>query len=114
MTGDNGHGAMYALFKPANWNGDVVYYAHGIVDAALPIALPTGDGFPDLRDALGGLGYAVAYSSFSENGWAVKDGVESTHELRALVSRNFGRPNRSFSSSTLRLLNCTLGENYNN
>ena len=100
VTGDNGHGAMYALFKPANWNGDVVYYAHGIVDAALPIALPTGDGFPDLRDALGGLGYAVAYSSFSENGWAVKDGVESTHELRALVSRNFGRPNRSYLAGT--------------
>ena len=84
ITGETGPGAQYAFFVPANWNGTVVYYAHGIVDAALPVALPTGDGFPDVRDALGALGYAVAYSSFSENGWAVKDGAESTHKLRGL------------------------------
>ena len=91
LTGSTGSCALYAFFVPTNWNGDVVYYAHGIVDAALPVALPTGDGFPDLRDALGQLGYAVAYSSFSENGWAVKDGVESTHQLREVFAKSVGK-----------------------
>lgn len=100
LTGQTGDGALYAFFVPVNWNGDVVYYAHGIVDAALLVALPTGDGFPDLRDALGALGYAVAYSSFSENGWAVKDGVESTHQLRGLFNAQVGRPARSFITGT--------------
>ena len=100
ITGETGPGALYAFFVPNNWNGDVVYYAHGIVDAALPISLPTGDGFPEVRDALGPLGYAVAYSSFSENGWAVKDGAESTHKLRGLFSNEVGKPNRSFLMGT--------------
>ncbi len=100
LTGQTGNGATYAFFVPINWNGDVVYYAHGIVDAAMPVSLPTGDGFPDLRDALGGLGYAVAYSSFSENGWAVKDGVESTHQLRGLFNAQVGKPAHSFIAGT--------------
>jgi predicted esterase len=100
ITGQTSSGALYAMFVPQSWNGDVVYYAHGIVDAALPIALPEGDGFPDLRDALGALGYAVAYSSFSENGWAEKDGVSSTHELRELFKKNVGKSNRSYLVGT--------------
>lgn len=100
ITGQTGPGALYAFFVPANWNGDVVYYAHGIVDAALPISLPSGDGFPDVRDALGAMGYAVAYSSFSENGWAVKDGAASTHQLRGLFTAAVSKPTRSFLMGT--------------
>lgn len=99
ITGEQA-GALYAFFVPTNWNGDVVYYAHGIVPAAQPIALPTGDGFPDVRDALGQLGYAVAYSSFSENGWAVKDGAQTTHQLRGLFTSQVGKPRRSFLLGT--------------
>ena len=100
ITGETKPGALYAFFVPNNWNGDVVYYAHGIVDAALPVALPTGDGFPDVRDALGALGYAVAYSSFSENGWAVKDGAQTTHQLRGIFTAAVGNPRRSFLMGT--------------
>lgn len=100
ITGQTGAGALYAFFVPGNWNGDVVFYAHGIVDAALPVSLPTGDGFPDLRDALGARGYAVAYSSFSENGWAVKDGAASTHQLRGLFTAAVGKPQRSYLVGT--------------
>lgn len=100
ITGESGPGALYAFFVPTNWNGDVVYYAHGIVPAALPIALPTGDGFPALRDALGARGYAVAYSSFSENGWAVKDGSQSTYRLREQFAHDVGKPRRSFLVGT--------------
>ena len=84
VTGITGEGAQYSVFVPANWNGDVVYYAHGIKDVAEPIALPVTTGFPEFRDSLGVMGYAVATSSFSENGWAVQDGMQKTHQLRAM------------------------------
>lgn len=100
ITGDAGKGSLYAIHVPANWNGDVVFYAHGIKPAAAPIELPTGDGFPAVRDALGQLGYAVAYSSFSENGWAVKDGALRTHQLRAKFVSQVGNPRRSFLMGT--------------
>jgi alpha-beta hydrolase superfamily lysophospholipase len=96
LTGVTGPGAQYAIYVPTNWNGDVVYYAHGIIDAAAPIALPTNDKFPELREELGARGYAVAYSSFTENGWAVKDGAATTHALRAIFTREVAKPNRSF------------------
>jgi pimeloyl-ACP methyl ester carboxylesterase len=100
VIGETGPGSQYAFQVPANWNGDVIYYAHGIRPASDPVELPTGDGFPALRDALGQLGYAVAYSSFSENGWAVKDGVQRTHQLRGLFAAKFGQPRRSYLVGT--------------
>ena len=74
-------GALYALFKPVNWNGDVIYYAHGIIDPALAVTLPTGDDAEAIRDALGRQGFAIAYSSWSENGYDFKDGMQRTHQL---------------------------------
>ena len=94
-VGTTGPGADYAIYVPNGWNGDVVYYAHGIRDAAEPVGLPTSS-ISELRDSLGVMGYAVAYSSFSENGWAVKDGMQRTHQLRGLFASNVGTPKRSF------------------
>ena len=34
-----GPGALYEIDVPAVWNGDLVLYAHGIVQASLPVAL---------------------------------------------------------------------------
>jgi len=96
VTGTTGEGAQYSVFVPANWNGDVVYYAHGIKDVAEPIALPVTTGFPEFRDSLGVMGYAVATSSFSENGWAVQDGMQKTHQLRGIFASIAGNPRRSF------------------
>jgi pimeloyl-ACP methyl ester carboxylesterase len=96
LEGTTPDGAKFALFRPHDWNGDIVYYAHGIIDPALPIALPTNDDAPAIRDGLGERGYAVAYSSFSENGYAFRDGVEHTRQLRELVREQFGPPRRSY------------------
>lgn len=92
------NGAQYAMFLPAPWNGRLVLYAHGFIDPEAPIALP--DVAPadvaawvvELRETLLAAGYAVAYSSYAENGWAVKDGAERTHELRDLFIARFGLP----------------------
>jgi pimeloyl-ACP methyl ester carboxylesterase len=95
VEGRTGSGALYALDMPAAWNGDLVVYAHGIVDPVLPVALPSAqDNFAILREALMDRGFAVASSSFSENGFALKDGVQRTHQLTGLFTAQFGRPRR--------------------
>jgi pimeloyl-ACP methyl ester carboxylesterase len=99
ITGVIGDGADYGIFVPANWNGDVVFYAHGIIPPLAPVSLPgpaDWDNASALRDALGAAGYAVAYSSFSENGYAIKDGIQRTHQLRGIFTSKVGKAKRSF------------------
>jgi pimeloyl-ACP methyl ester carboxylesterase len=97
VEGQTGPGSSYALDLPAAWNGDLVVYAHGIVDPALPVALPSSqDNFDTVRDALLARGYAVAASSFSENGFALKDAAQRTHQLTGLFAANFGPPARVY------------------
>jgi predicted esterase len=93
IEGRTGPGALYGLYLPAEWNGDLALYAHGYTDPAAPVALP---GRVDLRDALLALGYGVAWSSYSENGYAVKDGVIRTRQLRGLFASKFGMPKRTY------------------
>jgi len=38
----------------------------------------------------------VAWSSYSENGYAIKDGVIRTRQLRGLFASNFGMPERTY------------------
>ena len=92
-----GPGSVYAIYVPNAWNGDIVYYAHGFRDVAMPVDLSDQDGLYAVRDALGSEGYAVAYSSFDENGFAAKDGVQRMHQLRGLAVAALPRPpHRSF------------------
>jgi pimeloyl-ACP methyl ester carboxylesterase len=92
IDGRAGPGAMYRLVRPENWNGGLVLYARGYVSTDEPVALPAE------ADLIAGLltaqGFAVAYSSFSENGWVVKDGAQRTHQLVGLFTSQFGRPTR--------------------
>ena len=97
VTGVAGKGAMYELRMPADWKtGDVVYYAHGFNDPTDELALPFKENIEATFNALGAMGYAVAASSFSENGFAVKDGVQRTHQLRGLFTAQFGEADRSY------------------
>ena len=117
IEGETGPGSLYALYIPANWNGDAVYYAHGIraPEPFAPISLDDQDNFFAVRDALGALGYAFAYSSFSENGLAVKDGAQRTHQLRGLLSSELpSTPQRSYVAgySLGALVALELGERF--
>ena len=96
ITGETGPGSLYALYVPRTWNGDVIFYAHGIRDVLDPVGLQNQDGYQAIRDQLGALGFAVAYSSFSENGFAVGDAAQRTHQLRGLFASRFGQPARSY------------------
>ena len=99
ITGTTADGAEYAIFVPNGWNGDVVFYAHGIIPPLAPVAFPATGDWDDagaIRDALGQIGFAIAYSTYSENGYAIKSGIQRTHELRGIFVSKVGRPRRSF------------------
>lgn len=97
VTGSTGPGSDYAFAVPENWNGELIIYGHGIVDPGAPVVLPTTqDGFQDIRDALLGRGFAVAYSSYSENGYALKDAWQRLHQLSGLFASRFGQPTRTY------------------
>jgi hypothetical protein len=98
VTGATPTGAFYAFAVPDDWNGDLIVYGHGIVDPAAPVALPTTqDGFGALKEALLQRGFAIAYSSYSENGYALKDASQRLHELR-VCSRNASDVNPAAST----------------
>lgn len=97
VEGETGPGSLYALYIPNDWNGKAVYYVHGIRPPLAPITLDDQDNFFAVRDALGAQHYAFAYSSFSENGLAEKDGAQRTHQLRGLLASELGQqPTRSY------------------
>jgi pimeloyl-ACP methyl ester carboxylesterase len=98
VQGTIGPGAYYLFLVPDGqdgdvWNGEVVYYAHGLTDPALPVVPFTKNAF---TDAFVEQGYAFAESSYSINGWAVQEGIEQTHQLRGLFVSRFGEPTRSY------------------
>ena len=111
VIGETGPGSTYSLNMPSNWNGTLVVYVHGFVDAALPVTLPNVNA---LRDALGEAGYAVALSSFSENGYDFKDGLQRTHQLSGLFASRFGKPSRTIvmGHSLGGLITLALAEKY--
>jgi hypothetical protein len=98
-SGVLGPGALYKLWVPpaALWQAtgnSLVLYVHGYVTTAQQVALPTDLGA--FRDSLLLKGFAIAYSSFSENGWAVKDGVIRTRQLLGYVKGKYGKPGKTF------------------
>ena len=96
VEGKVGPGAQYALYIPRTWNGDAVYYVHGVRNVDAPVDL-NDDPFPALRDLLGAQGFAGAYSSWSENGMAVKDAAIRVHQLRGILTAELSAlPSRSF------------------
>ena len=117
VEGETGPGSLYALYIPADWNGKAVYYAHGIrpPEPYAPISLDDQDNFFAVRDEIGRLGYAFAYSSFSENGLAVKDGAQRTHQLRGLLTSELhGAPRENYlvGYSLGALIAMELGEKF--
>jgi pimeloyl-ACP methyl ester carboxylesterase len=112
IVDNTGPGSVYGIFVPNNWNGNAVFYAHGVRDVFEDVDLPSNA--EPLRDALGMLGYAFAYSSWSSNGYAVADAVRRQHQLRGLFVSKFGQPERSYlvSHSLGSLVNLALAERY--
>lgn len=96
IDGSTGPGSVYSLVRPANWNGILLLYAHGYVSKDLPVGITPDDEL--VISLLAPQGFAVAVSSFSENGWVVKDGTQRTHQLLGLFSSKFGKPARVYAA----------------
>jgi pimeloyl-ACP methyl ester carboxylesterase len=96
FSGSIGPGSSYEIDVPAVWNGDLVLYAHGIVQAAQPVLPQSGqDSYAAIRAQLLAMGYAVAASSYSSNGWSLGDAVRRTHQLSGIFVAKVGRPLRT-------------------
>src|SRR5262249_30492559 len=93
LEGSIGPGALYSLDKPENWNGDLVLSLHGYTTPGSPIALPNNGA---IRDKLLAAGFAVAASSYSENGYAVPEAMRQSHQLRGLFVSQVAQPRRVF------------------
>ena len=96
-----GPGALYQILVPDSWDGTLILYAHGYAESDAPPRLPDptnpSDGEGQILLGLTQRGAAVAYSSFSENGLAIKDGVQRTRQLRGIFVSQFGIPDRTIA-----------------
>lgn len=79
-------GAPFRIDIPENWNGGLVMYAHGYaVSGSTP-------GYNLMMvDVAKRLGYAVAQSRYSKQGWAAREGILDTEALRRHFTDKFGK-----------------------
>lgn len=101
FEGEIGPGSSYEIDVPAAWNGSLVLYVHGLVQADLPVMPPSLQPQYDVvRATLLSTGFALAASSFSSNGWALDDAVRRTHQLSGIFKSKVGAPRRTFLMGT--------------
>ena len=87
-------GEKYQICKPANWNGELVIFAHGYIPESEPIRLPQeASKFAPL---LVSLGYAFATTSYRQNGLAIQSGIEDIIRLRKKFIQNYGQPKQVY------------------
>ena len=96
IDGSTGPGSVYRLVRPANWNGQLVVYSHGYAFPDQPVGLPAEGSL--IVGLLAPQGFGVAFSSYSENGWVVRDGAQRTHQLLGLFASKFGQPTRVYAA----------------
>ena len=91
-------GANYTIAVPSNWNGTLALYSHGYVFATQPLLNPA----PDASDAASGAallssGYALAGSSYSQNGWALQQAFHDQTTLLNYFDATCGHPTRTIA-----------------
>jgi len=91
--GVHGH-AAYDIEIPPHWNGELLMWAHGFRGQGFVLTVDTpGYG---LRQKLLNQGYAWAASSYYDNGYDIRAGVLSTHDLSELFRTTVRRPHRTY------------------
>lgn len=96
--GEQPGGALYRICMPvANWNGDLVIYAHGYVAPTAPVAIPEDQlvigGF-SIADLITAQGFAFATSSYRRNGLSILEGIDDLLELVDIFVAEHGQPDR--------------------
>ncbi len=93
-------GAPYQITVPATWNGTLVVYCPGMRDKA------DGPGEVDDRNAYLGPswptvlalyyeGYAIAATSYKDNGWSVYEAIQDVRNLVSYFRDTIARPERT-------------------
>src|SRR5438270_9270105 len=91
-------GANYTISVPSNWNGTLVLYSHGYVFPNQPLLNPAPDAGDALtRAALLQQGYALAGSSYSQNGWALQQAFHDQIALLDFFDATCGHPTRTIA-----------------
>ena len=85
-------GSGYRIEVPADWNGDLVLYAHGFRGDGLALTVSN----PRIRAHLIDEGYAWAASSYTANGYVPGTGAKDTHKLIGLFRGLVGQPDRVY------------------
>lgn len=93
LEGTLGPGTTWTIDVPEGWNGDLAVWLHGYTPPQQPVEPPA---FGPYRDALLAGGYAVIASSFSANGYAIKEGVIQSHQLRGVFVANVAQPRHTY------------------
>lgn len=78
-------GAPFRIDIPQNWNGSLVMYAHGYNVAGYNPPFQV-----DFAQTAGALGFAVAQSRYSRQGWAAREGILETEALRKYFAEKYG------------------------
>ncbi len=90
--------ANYTIAVPSNWNGTLVLYSHGYVFPNKPLLYPAPDaGDPLTGAALLQQGYALAGSSYSQNGWALQQAFNDQIALLDHFNVTCGTPARTIA-----------------
>jgi pimeloyl-ACP methyl ester carboxylesterase len=110
-------GAYYTIAVPANWNKTLVLYSHGYAFPGEPLRTQASDA-PDTQvaDALLQEGYALAGSSYSQDGWAVQQAFHDQMALLDYFDATCGQPTRTIAwgSSMGGLITAALAQLYPN
>jgi pimeloyl-ACP methyl ester carboxylesterase len=90
-------GAKVTARVPASWNGRLLLYSHGYRQAIGGATTAQDSPNDTVAAALLAQGYAVAGSSYPNNGWAVNDGVRSDVALLRWFRASVGTPTRVYA-----------------
>lgn len=86
--GTTSGGALTRICFPADWNGDLILYAHGYVQPDAPLAVPDNlIGGTPVEGLINALGYAYATTSYRANGLVADVAVDDMVLLEELVRR---------------------------
>jgi pimeloyl-ACP methyl ester carboxylesterase len=87
-TDGTAEGSLTRVCFPAEWNGDLIVYAHGYVEPQAPLAVPENvfGGIP-VEDLINALGYAYATTSYRANGLVADVAVDDLDVLVEVVRR---------------------------
>lgn len=92
------NGANYLIEVPSHWNDKLLLYSHGYQSTLSPLLNPAPDA-PDATSEATLLteGYALAGSSFSQNGWAVQQALQDQINLLHYFETTCGQPMQIFA-----------------